>query len=112
MGYIMCIGGRDPPPGLRPLARGEPAKQSAIPAHHHTTATNPMTTATVTIESVQQWTWDKHSPDHFAPVPVVCHAERVTFSALMDTARPTRAQIALREAIRCKISYRISKEIG
>lgn len=71
-----------------------------------------MTTVAVTIESVQNWTWDNHSPDHFAAVPVVDQAERAAFSALMDTCRPTRAQIALREAIRRKISYRISKEIG
>lgn len=71
-----------------------------------------MTTPTITIESVQDWTWDKHSPDHFAPVPIVDYAERRAFSALMDTERPTREEIALREAIRRKISYRISKEIG
>ena len=69
-------------------------------------------TDSVTIASVQNWTWDKHSPDHFAAVPIVHRAERVAFSALMDTERPTPAQIALREAIRRKISYRISKEIG
>ena len=36
MCYYVCIGGRDPLPGLRPLARGEPARSSAIPAHHPT----------------------------------------------------------------------------
>jgi hypothetical protein len=34
--HDMCIGRQPPPPGLQPLARGEPAKQSAFPAHHPT----------------------------------------------------------------------------
>jgi len=66
----------------------------------------------VTIESVQEWIWDKHSPDHFAPVPVVTAQERAAFCSLMDAERLARDQIVLREAIRRKISYRISKEIG
>lgn len=72
-----------------------------------------MTNATaVTIESVQDWKWDHHSPDHRAAVPVLTSDERHAFARLMDTDRPTRQQIALREALRRKISYRISKEIG
>ena len=70
-----------------------------------------MTTAAVTLQSVQEWNWVT-TTDHRGRVPEVPHAERVTFSRLMDTERPTREQIALREAIRCKISYRISREIG
>ena len=67
---------------------------------------------TISIEQVQQWTWDNHSPDHRAAVPVVPYEERRAFSALMDTEKPSQQQIALREAIRRKISYRISREIG
>ena len=66
----------------------------------------------ISIDQVQQWTWDTHSPEHRAPVPVVPFEERRTFSALMDLERPSQTQIALREAIRRKISYRISREIG
>ena len=68
-------------------------------------------TAAVTIESVEEWNW-VDSEDHRTKVPEVSHAERVTFSRLMDLERPTRKEIALREAIRRKISYRISREIG
>ena len=67
---------------------------------------------TISIEQVQQWTWDNHSPDHRAAVPIVPYEERCAFVALMDTERPSRQQIALREAIRRKINYRISHEIG
>jgi hypothetical protein len=67
---------------------------------------------TISIDQVQQWTWENHSPDHRAAVPVVPYEERCTFSALMDIERPSQQQIALREAIRRKISYRISREIG
>lgn len=70
------------------------------------------TATTVTVESVQDWKWDRHSPDHRAAVPMLTSDERRTFSLLMDTERPTQQQIALREALRRKISYRISKEIG
>jgi len=75
-------------------------------------ATPDMTAFTVTIESVQDWKWDRHSPDHRAAVPVLTKDERRTFASLMDIYRPTRQQRALREALRRKISYRISKEIG
>jgi hypothetical protein len=67
---------------------------------------------TISIDQVQQWTWENHSPDHRAAVPVVPSEERRAFSALMDLERPSQQQIALREAIRRKISYRISREIG
>lgn len=64
----------------------------------------------VTIESVQDWKW-AHSPGYHGSVPVLTEAERRTFSRLMDTDSPTRQQIALREALRRKINYRISREI-
>jgi len=67
---------------------------------------------TISIDQVQQWTWENHSPDHRAAVPVVPPEEHRAFSALMDLERPSQQQIALREAIRRKISYRISREIG
>lgn len=71
-----------------------------------------MTASTITIESVEYWEWDHHSTDHRAAVPVLTSDERRMFSRLMDIDRPTRQQIALREALRRKISYRISQEIG
>ena len=71
-----------------------------------------MTASTITIESVEHWEWDHHSPDHRAAVPVLTSDERRMFSRLMDIDHPTRQQIALREALRRKISYRISREIG
>jgi hypothetical protein len=68
-------------------------------------------TAQITIESVSQWYWET-TDGHRGRVPVVTMDERYEFSSIMDTERPTRQQIELREAIRRKISYRISREIG
>jgi hypothetical protein len=69
------------------------------------------TVSSVTLQSVTDWKWET-TPDHRCKVPVVSYEERCTFSSIMDMERPTRAQIELREAIRRKISYRISREIG
>jgi len=65
----------------------------------------------VTLETVNDWAWTS-SPDHNGRVPIVTMQERQTFSALMDLERLTVKQVALREAIRRKISFRISREIG
>jgi hypothetical protein len=73
-----------------------------------------MTTAVatpVTLESVTDWKWESSS-DHRGRVPAVPQSERIAFSSIMDMERPTRDQIKLREAIRRKLSYRISREIG
>ena len=67
--------------------------------------------ASVTLESVTNWEWES-SPDHRSQVPVVPYSERIAFSSIMDMERPTRDQVELREAIRRKLSYRISREIG
>jgi len=74
----------------------------------------PAMTATansVTLQSVADWKWETSS-DHRGNVPAVPQAERIAFSSLMDIERPTPSQIRLREAIRRKLSYRISREIG
>jgi hypothetical protein len=65
----------------------------------------------VTLESVTDWKWESSS-GHRGRVPVVPQSERIAFSSIMDMERPTRDQIKLREAIRRKLSYRISREIG
>jgi hypothetical protein len=68
-------------------------------------------TSSVTLQSVTDWKWE-NSSEHRGRVPAVPQVERIAFSAIMDVERPTRAQIELREAIRRKLSYRISREIG
>ncbi len=68
------------------------------------------TVSLITLQSVTDWEWET-TLDHRCKVPVVSYEERCTFSSIMDMERPTRAQIELREAIRRKISYRISREI-
>jgi hypothetical protein len=78
--------------------------------YRHSPAMTAFTTP-VTLESVTDWKWESSS-DHRGRVPAVPQSERIAFSSIMDMERPTRDQIKLREAIRRKLSYRISREIG